>query len=148
SNLKKGNHIHINGNISYIFVYLYDLLNQWKKLGYKNLSEHLIYISEIYATDKKLSNYCLTWAFDCLLAQKKYLEFLDKTEHIELSSHLHHDANLRLNIQKNLGLEPDPVDVILLINRRRRSRFISSNKTLYKDSLIEIFNEFYKKNNS
>ena len=143
--LRNGIHIDVNGNISYIFVYLYDLLNKWNEIGFENLSEHLIYISELYIYEKKISDYCLTWAYDCLLGQKKYLDFLDKTESAGLNSSYY--ANLRLNIRRELNLEPDPIDIISLSSHKRKSRFISSNEPLYKDSLIKVFNGFSKDNN-
>ena len=115
--LEKGDHINIEGNISYVFLYLYEPLNKWNEIGYKNLSEHLIHISELYRNEEKLSNYCLTWAYDCLLGQKKYMSFLEKTEAIDIQSNIHHHQNLRLNIQKHLNLEPDAIDIILLALR-------------------------------
>src|SRR5690606_35519391 len=59
ASLKKGEYINVEGNIGYVFTYLYKLLSKWNKSGYESLSEFLIYASEIYKHEKKLSDYCL-----------------------------------------------------------------------------------------
>lgn len=41
--LNNGLYIDVEGNISYIFVYLYKLISKWNKSGYENLSQFLIY---------------------------------------------------------------------------------------------------------
>src|SRR5690625_2911440 len=64
ASLQKGKYIDVDGNIGYVFTYLYKLLSKWNKSGYESLSEFLIYTSEIYKHEKKLSDYCLFWAYD------------------------------------------------------------------------------------
>ena len=78
--LNAGDCINIDGNIGYVFVYLYKLLSKWNSKGFESLSEFLIYISELYKNEEKLSNYCLFWAYDCLLGLEKYDDYLEKTE--------------------------------------------------------------------
>src|SRR5512133_3212225 len=79
--LQKGEYVEVEGNIAYVFVYIYELLSMWEKTGFENLRDYLIYLSEIYSASPKLSDYCLIWAYDCLLGLKKYEEYIDKTEH-------------------------------------------------------------------
>ena len=76
ASLQNGEYIDVDGQISYVFVYLYKLLYKWDKSGYERLSEYLIYASELYKHEKKLSDYCLSWAYDCLLGLRKYDVYL------------------------------------------------------------------------
>lgn len=141
ASLKRGEYIDIEGNIGYVFTYLYKLLTRWKESGYEELSEYLIYVSELYKNEEKLSNYCLYWAYDCLLGLKRYEEYLEKTEPKNPFGTSTHSSNLRINIQKQIGLEPDPIDILLMAGGRK-TKFISSNPALYKDKIRERFKSF------
>lgn len=57
--LNNGEYLDIEGNISYVFVYLYGLLSKWKEKGFENLFEYLIYISELYKKNIYLVTVCL-----------------------------------------------------------------------------------------
>lgn len=139
--LKKGEFVDVRGQISYIFIYLYKLLDSWNQKGFERLHEHLIYISEIYVHEKKLSDYCRYWAYDCLLGLKKYEIFLEKTEAVELFVTKTHFSNLRLNIQSFLGLKANPIDILLMVGGRK-SKFIINNSGLYRDKIEEVFKGF------
>ena len=145
SNLNKGNYIDVDGNISYVFVFIYELLSRWNEDGLDNLSEFLIYLSEIYKHEEKLSDYCLYWAFDCLLGLEKYEEYLDKTEPKEVVVTSTHPSNLRLNIQKKLGLPANPIDVLLMFGGRK-TQFIIDNQALYRDCIIDTFSAYAQEN--
>ena len=94
SNLNKRNYIDVDGNISYVFVFLSELLSRWNEDGLDNLSEFLIYLSEIYKHEEKLSDYCLHFAYQCLLGLNKYEEYLDKTAPKEVVGTNTHGSNL------------------------------------------------------
>ena len=116
-----------------------------KRRGLDNLSEFLIYLSEIYKHEEKLSEYCLIWAGDCLLGLEKYEEYLDITEPKEVVGSRTHRSNLRLNIQKKLGLPANPID-ILLMYEGRKTQFIIDNQAMYRDSIIDTFNAYAQEN--
>ena len=145
SHLNKGNYIDIDGNISYVFVFIYELLSRWTEDGFDHLSEFLIYLSEIYKHEEKLSDYCLHWAFDCLLGLEKYEEYLDKTEPKEVVGASTHHSNLRLNIQKKLRLPANPIDLLLMFGGRK-TQFIIDNQGLYRECIIDVFNTYAQEN--
>jgi len=60
-------HINLDVNISYFFIFICQLLEQYEKIGYKNLYNLLLMYSELYCYEEKISNYCVFWANDCLL---------------------------------------------------------------------------------
>ena len=94
---------------------------------------------------KKLSGYCLYWASDCLLGLEKYEEYLDKTEPKEVVGTRTHSSNLRLNIQKKLGLPANPIDVLRMFGGRK-TQFIMDNQALYKDCVIDTFSAYAQEN--
>ena len=145
SNLNKGNYIDVDGNISYIFVFVYELLSRWDEDGFEHLSEFLIYLSEIYKHEEKLSDYCLYWAYDCLLGLEKYEEYLDKTEPKAVVGTNTHGSNLRLNIQKKLGLPANPIDLLLMFGGRK-TQFIIDNQALYRHCVIDAFSAYAQEN--
>jgi hypothetical protein len=141
ASLRRGEHIDIEGQIGYVFVYLYKLLSNWNKQGFESLSEFLIYLSEIYKYEDKLYFYCLHWAHDCLLGLKKYENFLEKTEPKNPFGQSTHASNLRLNIQRKIGVEANPIDV-LLMSGGRKSKFITENQAIYKEKIRDVFLSF------
>jgi len=143
--LNSGEFINIDGNIGYVFVYLYNLLSKWNSKGFESLSEFLIYISELYKNEEKLSSYCLFWAHDCLLGLGKYDDYLDKTEPKILTGTCTHASNLRINIQRKIGLPANPVDILLMVGGRK-TKFITNNQALYKENIIDCFNRYGDKN--
>ena len=121
------------------------MLSRWNEDGFDYLSEFLIYLSEIYKHEERLSDYCLYWAFDCLLGLEKYEEYLDKTEPKEVVGTSTHPSNRRLNIQKQLGLPANPIDVLLMFGGRK-TQFIINNQALYRDCIIDTFSAYAQEN--
>jgi len=145
SSLAKGKFIEVDGNISYVFTFLYELLGKWNAVGFESLSDYLIHISELYSHEEKLSSYCLFWAHDCLLGLGHYDEYLTKSEHGRVFGTLTHKCNLRLNIQQKLGRLANPTDLLLIANGRK-TKFIANNQGLYKSKIIEVFNGYAGQN--
>lgn len=142
--LNSGDFIDIDGNVGYVYVYLYKLINKWDSKGFESLSKFLIYTSEMYKHEEKLSNACLFWAYDCLLGLEKYDDYLEITEPkiLTVTNSL---SNLRINIQRKIGLPANPVDILLMFGGRK-TKFITNNQALYKEKIIDCFNEYGDEN--
>lgn len=136
--LSQCEYIDINGNIGYIFVYIYSLVAKWNRNGFEHLSTFLIQLSELYKHEPKLSNYCLHWAHDCLLGLKRYDEFMDITEPMQAYGTNTHYSNLRINIANFLGHEANHIDVLLMAGGRK-TKFIENNEVIYKEKIKEVF---------
>lgn len=145
ASLSKGEYIDVEGERGYVFTYLYKLLEKWNTDGYESLCDFLIYLSELYKHDNKLSDYCLLWAYDCLLGLKRYEEYIEKTEPLFPYGTLGHRSNLRLNIQRKISVDADPLDILLMVGGRR-SKFITNNQALYRDKIREVFAGFAEEN--
>ncbi len=140
--LNQGDYLDVEGNFSYVFLYLYKILSNMNKIGYENLYEFLMHISEIYSHETYLSNYCISWAYDCLLGMNKFDIYLEKTEP-KSPFEIVHNSDLRLNLQSHIGLEPYPIDIVL-IARSRRNRLLIENQAIYKDCIMKHFAKITK----
>jgi hypothetical protein len=138
--LKRGNCPDIAGNISYVFVFVYKLIASVKGRGFESLHEYLIHLAEGYAHEPKLATACRYWAYDCLLGQKRYELYLEKTEPPTPLGIATHPSNLRLNIQEHCGLKANPIDILRLFGGRK-SKFARENVGLYRDCIITVFDE-------
>lgn len=136
--LKFGECPESQGNISYVFAYVYKALARCKEHGFDGLYEHLIQLAEGYAKEPKLAEYCRFWAYDCLLGLRKYELFLEKTDPPGVAGLATHWSNLRLNVQEHCGFEAGPVDIVRMFVSRN-SKFIRANGGLYRDCVVKVF---------
>lgn len=139
--LKNLKYIDIGGNIGYVFIYLYKLIDCWNKAGYEKVFEDLVYISEMYKKEEALSSYALAWAHDCLLGLEEYETYLNFTEQNRVYGTATHRCNLRLNVARHIKQDADPIDIVLMVGGRT-SKFIKANESLYKSNLINVLDEF------
>lgn len=141
SNLKKGIYINIDGQIAYLFIYLYEILERYGKKNINALSENLLGLSEIYSHEPKVARYCEMWGLDCLLAEKKYGEYLVKTEPCTIVRHTPALASLRINLQEMLCLDINKSDFLMLF-KPRYSKYIRNNEAAFKDNIILLLDDY------
>lgn len=140
SHIEHGEYVDLKGQISYLFLYLYDLLNKWDKKGFDQLYAYLLLLSELYKHEEKVSDYCIFWAHDCLLGLEKYELYLERSEPKEPFGSSTHPSNLRLNIQKHLGEKANPIDLVLLAGGRK-NKILKEHTGAYKDFLYSCLQE-------
>lgn len=138
--LRSGKHVPLAGQIGYVFAFLYRCLAQWNSVGFESLHDYLTHVSELYSDEPKLADYCLFWAADCLLAREQFETFLERTVARTVTKSSTHQSNLRLNIQRHLGLPADPVDVVTML-QPRNSAVIRDSEGPFKTHLREVFDE-------
>jgi hypothetical protein len=138
SALRRGEYPDVEGNISYVFVFVYKLIASVKERGFESLYDYLIRLSEAYSKEPTLSNGCRCWAYDSLLGQKKYELYLEKTEPSSPLGLATHPSNLRLNVQEHCGLDANPIDILRMFESRS-SKFIRENAGLYRDCVKATF---------
>ncbi len=77
---QNGIYIDINGQITYIFLYLYSLIeNNYKdgKYDYDQIINKLLEIKEAYSEYPKIDQYCNFWLADCYLGLEQYKKALE-----------------------------------------------------------------------
>ena len=92
-----GEFVDVEGNIGYVFIYLYGLLERWAASDLSALSDDLIHVGELYGDERTIADYCAWWAYDCLFGQERFEEFLDRTEGISIGKYF---ASDRLTAQR------------------------------------------------
>lgn len=148
--LIKGNFPDVSGNISYLFVYVYKLIFNWDRNGFENLYDYLLELSEAYFHEKKFSEGCKFWSYDCLLALEKYDKYLELTQ-INSSEDIFktatHAHNVRCNVFWLLGKSPQPEDLIKMSNFNP-TKFTLKHSELFKNCLDIIFDQIEKEEGS
>ena len=145
--LKRGEYVDVQGEIGYVFAFVYSYILRWNESGFESLHEFLTYLAELYIGEKKVSEYCRHWAGDCLLGLGKYELFLERTAPKSVTTGGTHHANLRLNLQRHLGLPADPIDVLKMM-APRDSKVIREHPGAYRDCVAKVFREHEEEHGS
>lgn len=138
--LRHGRHPDVDGSISYLFCFVYDVLARGQGSGFGDVHSQLLGLAEAYHHEAIFSEYCLHWSYDCLLAQGLYEEYLEHTEPDDLQRRSFDSTTARLNVQLRLGLQAASVD----LHRLGRSRITSVTRRspgIYREILEEVFRE-------
>jgi len=143
SRLRRGECPDVDGNLSYLFVFLHESIGSYREIGYRPLRELLLRMAEGYSNIQKISEYCRYWANDCLLGMKQYELYLEMTEPTALFKTTCHPSNLRLNLQYHLGLEANPIDILCMMSPRK-SKILTEYQGFYRDCLLDVFEEVVK----
>ena len=115
--LDRGKSPSVDGQISYLFTYTYEVLAQWESLSVHEVYERLVSLSERYHYETKFSDYCLFWAGDCLLARGEYEAFLVLSEPDTPFAASTHHSNLRCNVSRHLNRSPAAIDLVRMSGR-------------------------------
>ncbi len=77
--LDRNSKVSVEGQVSYLFVYTYQLFAEIRKRNYAWLRKRLLELASMYEEEGNYQRYCMDWASDCLLAQRLVDRWL--TEH-------------------------------------------------------------------
>ena len=132
----KQNYFDVQGQISYLFVYVYKILGRRRQIGYQDVYNELMDIAEAYHHEKNFFKLCKFWASDCLLANGEYDLFLEQTEPDIPIGREKLVSNLRLNIQKMCGLKANGIDLFKMVSGNV-SKPTKKYLGLFKDMLID-----------
>lgn len=136
--IKSGRYPSVEGNISYLFAYLYPLIGRWTDKGLMYVYEMLIELAEAYHEEETFAlYYCRDWAYDCLLGLNKFDLYLELTEPEELLPSDAFYSNERSNILYYLGRPAQTKDVLALFGWKQAARL-----TKYARDNLELFTEF------
>lgn len=140
SQLCSGLYPSVESNISYLFVYVYKLLNSWEKISFENLYTRLLNLAEGYYTEPKFAAYCKLWSYDCLLALKKYEDFIDSSEPNTPFGIDTKTSNLRLNVEYTCGMPANIIDLFKSGNGYV-TKITKAYPGLFKEALMKYQNE-------
>ena len=109
--IAKRNYLDVQGQISYLFIYVYKIMGKRQSIGYANVYNELMEIAEAYHHEKNFFKLCKLWAADCLLANNEYRLYLEQTEPETPVGREKFLSNVRLNIQTMCELPINVVDL-------------------------------------
>lgn len=136
--LRSGRYEEVGENISYVFTYLYKVLNGGKE--FSRIYNNVLHIGDLYYFNEKLASYCKRWAGDCLLAERKYDDYLEMSTSKLPVWRKAPNSVVRVNLCRVMGVDPLPKDVMQLWGGRK-SGFSESNEELLIDALGEVLSE-------
>lgn len=139
--LLRKNYIDVQGQISYLFTFVYKILARKKEIGYDGVYDELMNIAEAYHHETSFFKLCKFWAADCLLANNEFEFFLEQTEPDTPLGREKFASNLRLNIQVICGLPANGIDLFKMASGNV-SKPTRKYLGLFKDMLIESFDEY------
>lgn len=141
--LDRGMGLDVAGNISYLFLYAYGLLNAWETQGFERIAERLKRLRDLYPHEPKFAEGCRLWALDCLLGLRKYDEYLAGTELAEpedIFRKATHPGNLRCNVARLAGKAASAEDLVR-ISGFKASSFTRGYPQEFRALLTEHFAE-------
>jgi hypothetical protein len=75
--MQKGNFLEIEGNLGYIFLYLYGIVETDNEHNYNEIIAQLEQIHKAYGEYPKINEYCNFWISDCYIALGQFQEALN-----------------------------------------------------------------------
>lgn len=140
-----GRHPSVEGNISYLFAYVYGLLREWKRKGFGWVHDRLVALAQAYEAEPKFALYCREWSYDCLLGLKRYDEYLLATEPEDIFATDTHSSNMRCNVFYVLGCPPTGVDLLNLFGARITA-FTREHPAAFRDFLEAALEDDARRN--
>lgn len=139
--LKRQVYVDVDGQLAYLFVYLHEMLKEYGKSNSSALSDNLLALSEMYSNEPKIVRYCEAWGLDCLLLDRRYEEFLVKTEPVTIIKHTPDLSNLRVCLQEILGLDVNRADFLMMF-KPRYSKYAKANEVIFKDKIYFLLDGY------
>lgn len=146
--LDRGRALDVGGNISYLFLYAYRVLEACRAQGFEGTAERLDQLRNLYPHEPKFAEGCRLWSLDCLLGMKKYDEYLAGTELTETEDIFRkatHPGNLRCNVARLAGKPANAVDLVR-ISGFRASKFTRGYPHEFRAVLAEHVAEEAERN--
>lgn len=144
--IKRKEYPSVDGNISYLFVYTYSLLNRYPEEGFDKIYSQLLELAEQYYYEQQFASYARDWAYDCLLGLEKYDEYLELTDPEDILSINTHPSNRRCNIFYYINRDVNPVDIIKMSHELRVTSYTKKNQAGFRDVIISVFSENAERN--
>jgi hypothetical protein len=135
--LHNGTFPRVEGNISYLFVFVYSIIDRYKTSDLATLRRELLALAEAYHYEPKFPDYCRQWAYESFLAEGNYHEYLNLTEPENPFVTQTHFANQRCNVFYHVGTAPTGTDLVQLFGLRP-TRAVQKYSGALRDSLESV----------
>lgn len=145
NSLNKGNFIEVGINDWYIDLYIHKYLHNVKELSdIEEIRNKLLHIDSLYPVSKYAIS-AKQFADECLIALKRYDEYLVNSQNNDVTDDYPDiSSELRLNVQKLLGIPADALDIYRL-QKHKQSNLIQENPEKFKEYLYWVYTEYSQK---
>lgn len=138
TSLQRGEPISVDGNISYLFAYTYEVLSKVRTDSDYVLNE-LRLLQYVYRSEEKFRDYIDHWVFDVLLFKSDYLNALS---HITAkNTTVKSRINIILSLKREIGIPISGLE-ILFLSQRSSNKMIKENIEAVSDILEEKIRDF------
>jgi len=138
SNWEKGEPICVDGNISYLFTYTYDVLHKLRKNPDYALNQ-LRLLQYVYREETRYRDYIDHWVFDVFLFKREYIQalsFITSKKDVLIGQ-----INIILSLKREIGLPISGFD-ILALSQRSSNKILNENIETASELLEEKVREF------
>jgi hypothetical protein len=112
SAVEKGEFVDVEDQISYVFCYAYEIIDQ--KNPRKSLHS-LTKLAKLYEGDPKLPDYIIGWAADCAILLGELDQALQLLPEPKLGATWGLTANTRLSLKRTLKMPPAPREMVAIV---------------------------------
>lgn len=138
SSIENGIYPSVEGNVAYLFRYIYDFRNKSKRIGFEQVRSRMMEIANAYYFEERLCETCYSFADNCLLGLERYDEYLSKTAPKNIFGTARHKSNLHCNINYHIGKPANPIDLVKMYEYNY-SAYVKQNEGKLKDFLMAAF---------
>jgi tetratricopeptide (TPR) repeat protein len=147
---KKGKHVDVKGNISYLFAYTYEVIYCAETSPQDALSE-LRLLQHVYRNEQRFAEYLTHWIFELYLLNSDYLNAIAYVASQRgLNKGMRADPRV-LSLKYKIGLPISGDDIFGLWRHRWRSseprKIVLENLDIVIDYLEETIRDYEQKNN-
>lgn len=111
-NIMRGKYINLDDNVSYAFVYIYEILSSNDP---EKIIEELSIFSEVYKGEDNVSTYCDRWISDSYVYLNKIPEAIESYGQIPINSQASYQTDRLLSLKISLNQDISARDVLTLL---------------------------------
>ncbi|KXB00415.1 hypothetical protein AKJ40_01320 [candidate division MSBL1 archaeon SCGC-AAA259M10] len=139
---RKGEPIKVEGNISYIFVYIYKVLSLQKEGRLREVVSELERIRQVYSEEEKLCGYLDDWISDTYVLMG---EFEKALEHLK-NQPIPFREDKYYSLKRHLGLPIEGKDILTKYSTNVLTEYGEANLDKVEEALTQILRDYEKDN--
>ncbi|KXA99626.1 hypothetical protein AKJ40_02715 [candidate division MSBL1 archaeon SCGC-AAA259M10] len=139
---KENDPIDVEGNISYLFVYVYDVLSWIRENRFEDVISELEKIRKVYKHEEKIYRSLGGWIADTYIIKGEYKKALE----VQKSASLKLTNDKYLSLKRNLGLSLDGEDALSICRKKDLTDYGRAHREKVEKALTKVLREYENKN--
>lgn len=134
--------ISVEGNISYIFVYVYKVLSLQKEGRLREVVSELARIRRIYSGEEKLCRYLDDWISDTYILMGEFEKALEQLK----NQPIRFQEDKYYSLKRHLGLPLEGKEILSRYSTSVLTEYGKANKGKVEEALSQVFREYENDN--